>query len=176
MIATIRSVCSLLIGMGILLAGSGLLGTLLGLRASVENFSEFTIGLIMSAFFAGYIVGSYLCPRLIRRVGHIRTFAALSASAAVVSLLHGLMIDPWVWGLLRLINGVCMLGLYMVVESWLSEQVTHRRGQLFAVYMMVSLASLGAGQFLIAIYGPEELGSFVLVGLLFCLGLIPLVL
>ncbi|HEV8078039.1 MAG TPA: MFS transporter [Marinobacter sp.] len=176
MIATIRSVCSLLIGMGILLAGSGFLGTLLGLRASVENFSEFTIGLIMSAFFAGYIVGSYLCPHLIRRVGHIRTFAALSASAAVVSLLHGLMIDPWVWGLLRLINGICMLGLYMVVESWLSGQVTHRRGLLFAVYMMVSLAALGAGQFLIAIYGPEELASFVLVGLLFCLGLIPLAL
>lgn len=176
MIATIYSVCSLLIGMGILLAGSGLLGTLLGLRASVENFSEVTIGLVMSAFFMGYIVGSYLCPKLIRRVGHIRTFTALAAMAAVVALLHGMWINPWFWGLLRLINGICIVGLYMVIESWLNDQVHHKRGELFAVYMMVSLAALGAGQFMMIIYGPEGMGSFAMVALLFCLGLIPLAL
>ncbi len=176
MLSTLRSVFSLLTGMGILLAGSGLLGTLLGLRATLEGFAEFTIGLIMSAFFAGYIFGSYVCPLLIRRVGHIRTFSALAAASAAVSLLHGLWVDPWVWGLLRLINGICILGLYMVVESWLSEQVTQRRGQVFAVYMMVSLGALGVGQFLVAVYGPAELASFALVALLFCLGLIPLAL
>jgi MFS family permease len=170
------SVCSLLVGMGILLAGSGLLSTLLGLRASVEGFSEITVGLVMSAFFAGYILGSYLCPPLIRRVGHIRAFTALAASAAIVSLLHGMLVNPWVWGGLRLLNGICILGLYMVIESWLSEQVHHKRGQVFAVYMMVSLASLGAGQLLIALYGPEGMESFAIVALLFCLGLIPLAL
>src|SRR5690554_3732829 len=176
MISTISSVCSLLVGMGILLAGSGLLGTLLGLRASVEEFSELIIGLVMSAFFMGYIVGSYLCPKLIRQVGHIRTFTALAAMAAVVSLLHGMWVNPWFWGLLRLINGICILGLYMVIESWLNDQVHHRRGELFAVYMMVSLAALGVGQFLMVIYGPEGMGSFAMVALLFCLGLIPLAL
>lgn len=176
MIATVSSVFSLLIGMGILLAGSGLLSTLLGLRASVEQFSELAIGLLMSAFFAGYIVGSYICPAMIRRVGHIRTFTALAACAAIVALLHGMIVDPWVWGGLRLINGICLLGLYMVIESWLNDQVHHRRGQLFAAYMMVSLAALGAGQFLIAIFGPEGQGSFSVVALFFCLGLIPLAL
>jgi MFS family permease len=176
MISTISSVCSLLIGMGILLAGSGLLGTLLGLRASVEMFSELTIGLVMSAYFMGYIVGSYFCPELIRRVGHIRTFTALAAMAAVVSLLHGMWVNPWFWGVLRLINGICILGLYMVIESWLNDQVHHRRGELFAVYMMVSLAALGVGQFLMVIYGPEGMESFAIVALLFCLGLIPLAL
>src|SRR5690554_2006773 len=176
MLPTLNSVFSLLLGMGVLLAGSGLLGTLLGLRATLEGFAEFTVGLIMSAFFAGYIVGSYLCPLLIRRVGHIRTFAALAAASAVVALLHGMWLNAWVWGLLRLINGICILGLYMVVESWLSEQVVQRRVQVFAVYMMVSLAAMGAGQFLIAIYGPGDLASFALVALLFCLGLIPLAL
>lgn len=176
MISTINSVFALLIGMGILLAGGGLLSTLLGLRASIEGFSELVIGLVMSAFFMGYILGSHLCPRLIRRVGHIRAFTALAASSAIVALLHGMLIDPWVWGLLRLINGVCILGLYMVIESWLSEQVHHRRGQVFSIYMMVSLAALGIGQFLVPIYGAEGQGSFALVALLFCLGLIPLAL
>lgn len=176
MISTIYSVLALLVGMGILLAGGGLLSTLLGLRASSEGFSELTIGVVMSAFFMGYILGSHLCPILIRRVGHIRAFTVLAASAAIVSLLHGMLINPWIWGLLRLINGICILGLYMVIESWLNEQVHHRRGQVFSIYMMVSLLALGIGQFMLPIYGPDGQGSFALVALLFCLGLIPLAL
>lgn len=176
LIRAVYSVCSLLLGMGILLAGSGLLGTLLGLRASVEGFSEITIGLIMAAFYFGYILGSHWCPPLIARIGHIRAFTTLAATAAVVALLHGMVVNAWFWGVLRLVQGICMLGLYMVIESWLNEQVSHRRGQLFAVYMMVSLGALGAGQFLIVFYGAEHLGSFALVAMLFCLGLIPLAL
>ncbi|OOG25375.1 MFS transporter [Thioalkalivibrio denitrificans] len=176
MLATVASVYSLLLGMGILLAGSGLLGTLLGLRAGAEGYSELLIGLIMSAFFVGYIVGSLVCPSLIRRVGHIRAFAALAAIASTASMLHGLIIDPVVWWVLRAVTGIAVLGLYMVIESWLNEQVRHHRGQVFAVYMMVSLIALGAGQFLILFYGPGALASFVLVGMLFSLGLLPVAL
>ena len=176
MLATVASVYSLLLGMGILLAGSGLLGTLLGLRAGAEGYSELVIGLIMSAFFVGYIVGSLVCPSLIRRVGHIRAFAALAAIASTASMLHGLIIDPLAWWVLRIVTGIAMLGLYMVIESWLNEQVRHHRGQVFAVYMMVSLVALGAGQFLILFYGPGALASFVLVGMLFSLGLLPVAL
>jgi MFS family permease len=176
MLATVTSVYSLLLGMGILLTGSGLLGTLLGLRASMEGFSELLIGVIMSAFFLGYIAGSFLCPPLIRRVGHIRAFATLAAVASVASLMHGLVVDPVVWWALRIVTGIAVLGLYMVIESWLNEQVRHKRGQVFAVYMMVTLIALGAGQFLILAYGPGSLASFVLVGMLFSLGLLPVAL
>jgi MFS family permease len=176
MLATVASVYSLLLGMGILLAGSGLLGTLLGLRAGMEGFSELLIGVVMSAFFLGYIAGSFLCPPLIRRVGHIRAFASLAAVASVASLMHGLVVDPLVWWGLRIVTGIAVLGLYMVIESWLNEQVRHKRGQVFAIYMMVSLIALGMGQFLILAYGPGSLASFVLVGMLFSLGLLPVAL
>lgn len=96
--STVRSVFSLLLGMSILLMGSGLIGTLLGLRAAAEGFSEFTIGLVMSAFFIGYIVGSWLIPTVIGRVGHIRTFAALAALAAVSALVHALRSTRWSGG------------------------------------------------------------------------------
>jgi len=176
MIQIVTSIRSLLLGMGIFLAGSGLLGTLLGLRAGEEGFSEAVIGLIMSAFFIGYILGSYFCPKLIRRVGHIRTFAAMAAISCVVALLHGLFVDPYVWWVLRIINGISILGLYMVIESWLNEQITHYRGQIFGIYMTVSLLALGAGQFLIVAYGPNELASFALVAILFAIGLLPIAL
>ena len=174
--SSLRSVYSLLLGMGILLMGSGLIGTLLGLRAQSEGFSELAIGLVMSAFFIGYIVGSWLIPTVIARVGHIRTFAVLAAVSAVAALAHALWVDPVVWWFLRLINGISLLGSYMVIESWLNEQVVEKRGQVFAVYMMTALLALGAGQFLLLLYGPEAIQSFMLVAMLFALGLIPIAL
>jgi MFS family permease len=174
--SSLRSVYSLLLGMGILLMGSGLIGTLLGLRAHSEGFSEFAIGVVMSAFFVGYIVGSWLIPAVIARVGHIRTFAVLAALSAVAALAHALWIDPFVWWVLRLINGISVLGSYMVIESWLNEQVVEKRGQVFAIYMMTALLALGAGQFLLLFYGPEAIESFMLVAMLFALGLIPIAL
>jgi MFS family permease len=174
--SSLRSVYSLLLGMGILLMGSGLIGTLLGLRAQSEGFSELAIGMVMSAFFIGYIVGSWLIPAVIARVGHIRTFAVLAALSAVAALAHALWVDPVVWWVLRLINGISLLGSYMVIESWLNEQVVEKRGQVFAVYMMTALLALGAGQFLLLLYGPEAVQSFMLVAMLFALGLIPIAL
>jgi MFS family permease len=174
--SSLRSSFSLLLGMSILLMGSGLIGTLLGLRAVSEGFSELAIGIVMSAFFVGYIVGSWMIPALIARVGHIRTFAALAALSAVAALAHALWIDPVVWWVLRLINGISLLGSYMVIESWLNEQVVEKRGQVFAIYMMTSLLALGTGQYLLLIYGPEAIQSFMLVAMLFALGLVPIAL
>jgi MFS family permease len=174
--SSLRSSFSLLLGMSILLMGSGLIGTLLGLRAVSEGFSELAIGIVMSAFFVGYIVGSWIIPALIARVGHIRTFAALAALSAVAALAHALWIDPVVWWVLRLINGISLLGSYMVIESWLNEQVVEKRGQVFAIYMMTSLLALGTGQYLLLIYGPEAIQSFMLVAMLFALGLVPIAL
>lgn len=170
------SLVSLFLGMVIVLAGTGLLGTLLGLRANLEGFGSFTIGLIMAAFFAGYVLGAFLCPPLIRRVGHIRTFAALCSLSAAVALLHGLLPHAGVWGLLRLIHGIAMIGLYMVAESWLSERAHAHRGQVFALYMTLSLLALAGGQWAILLYGHGEMASFALAAILFCLGLLPIAL
>ncbi|MFI9651443.1 MFS transporter [Guyparkeria halopsychrophila] len=176
MLSTVLAVQPLLAGMGILLAGSGLLATLLGLRAAEEGFSDGTIGLVMSAFYVGYVLGTLTIPAIIRRVGHIRTFAALAAISSAAAVLHGLWVEPWFWLVLRLINGVTLLGLYMVIESWINEKATTHRGQVFGIYMMVSLFAYGAGQFLIGLYGPMDVSTFAIVGLLFSLGLVPIAL
>ncbi|MEJ2553148.1 MAG: hypothetical protein P8079_03805 [Gammaproteobacteria bacterium] len=63
----------------------------------LEDFSELVTGLIMSAYFLGFIAGAYLCPPLITRVGHIRAFAATAAVASPAVLTHAMIIDPWAW-------------------------------------------------------------------------------
>src|SRR5690606_17334754 len=118
MLRSAWSLSSLLGGMGILLSGSGLLGILLGLRGAQENFGNLVLGVVMSAFYIGYMVGAWTCPPLILRVGHIRAFASFAASAAAVSLAYGLMVGPIAWWCLRIVNGIAIMGIYMVIESW----------------------------------------------------------
>ena len=82
MIATLYSVSSILLGAAILIVGSGLFGTLLGVRAGLEGFPDVVIGLIMSAYFVGFFVGTLVCPAIVRRVGHIRAFTMFAAIAS----------------------------------------------------------------------------------------------
>jgi len=74
--------------MGILMLGAGLQGTILGLRATLEGFPTPVTGLVMSCYYVGYLLGTLVAPRLLRRIGHVRVFAALAALASVASLVH----------------------------------------------------------------------------------------
>ncbi len=171
------SISSLLIGISILLSGNGLLGTLLGVRATREGMADWAIGVVMSAYFFGFILGTHGCPRLIRRVGHIRTFAAMAAISASSAFAYALSVSTWSWGALRLVSGFCMVGLYMVIESWLNDRSpsTHR-GRVFGLYVTVTLGATACGQYLLLL-GPEggPIG-FGLATALFALGIVPVTL
>ena len=92
---------ALLLGIALLLAGNGLQGTLLGVVAEDSGFSSALTGLVMTAYFAGFFAGSASAERLIGRVGHVRTFAALASLGSIAILIHGMIIDPWVWAGMR---------------------------------------------------------------------------
>ncbi len=165
----------LLIGLGLLLVGIGLLGTLLGVRATVASFSNLEIGLIMAGYYVGYVVGTQVAPRVIRNVGHIRSFAAFAGLAAAASLAFGLVIHPAVWLALRVVSGLCVVALYVVVESWLNEQSAGpARGRIFSTYMMSTLIALGAGQFLLLVGDVNELTLFALATITISLGVVPI--
>ncbi len=164
----------LLSGLGVLLVGVGLLGTLLGVRATLAAFSNIDIGMIMAGYYAGYIAGTLTVPRVIRNVGHIRAFAAFAAIAAAAGLAFGMLVHPWVWLLLRMLSGLCVVGLYMVVESWLNEQSAGpARGRIFSIYMMSTLVALGAGQMLLLAGDTSQLTLFALAAILISLGVVP---
>jgi MFS family permease len=162
-------------GLGILLVGVGLLGTLLGVRAALEAFSNARTGLIMTGYYVGYILGTFLGPRIIQQVGHVRAFATFAALAAGSALAFGLWIESWAWLALRVLNGGAVVGIYMVVESWLNAQTpSARRGRVFAVYLLSTLIALALGQFLLLTYDPHGLELFALAALLLVLGLVPI--
>jgi MFS family permease len=167
-------VLSLFLGTAILLLGIGLQSTLISLRATLEQFSLNTIGLVMSAYFFGFILGGYLCPPLIRRVGHIRAFTVMASIASAAAVAYPIWVDPVFWAFLRLLTGICMMGLYMVIESWLNSVApnTHR-GQIFSIYIAITLLAIAGGQYLLLL---AEVGSYELFGIaaiLLSLALIP---
>ena len=177
MLRQISGVSALLTGMGIVLVGAGLLGTVLPVRASLEGFSEFAIGVVMSAYYVGFIVGTVWCGWIIRRVGHIRGFATFAALATVSILAHGIFVTPVVWTVLRAVVGASLIGIYITVESWLNERADRsNRGSILAVYEMVGLGALAAGQFLITVGDLMSTLPFLLAAGLFALGLIPVAL
>jgi MFS family permease len=162
-------------GLGVLLVGVGLLGTLLGVRAAIEPFGNLQTGLIMAGYYGGYLVGTLFAPQLVRNVGHIRAFAAFAAVGASCALAFGLLVEPWTWLLLRVLSGACVVGVYMVVESWLNEQSAGpARGRIFAIYMTSTLFALAAGQFLLLAEDPSGLPLFALSAILMSLGLVPI--
>ncbi|MBU0918916.1 MAG: MFS transporter [Pseudomonadota bacterium] len=173
----IAPISSLLGGVALLLLGHGLLNTLLTLRGVAEGYSTGMIGLLMSGYFAGFLIGTWLAPSLIRRIGHIRTFAFYAALAAVAVLVHVLIVNPWVWLALRVLYGVSLVTLYMVIESWLNAQVSgEKRGQVFALYMAVNLGALAAAQQLLSLDTPMNFTLFALAAILISSALMPITL
>lgn len=173
-VSRFTTLIALLGGVAILLLGNGLFGTLLGVRASLEGFSLGVTGAIMSAYFLGYVGGSFLCVGAIARVGHIRTFAALSATLAATAIAHAIFVVPPVWGLFRLVTGVCIVGVFLVIESWLNSVTPQPlRGRVFSLYMTVNLLAMATGQFLLTLADPKDFVLFGLVSILFALSLLP---
>jgi len=173
----IYSIISLLFGVAILLLGHGLAGTLLTLRSAAEHFHEWQIGLMMSIYSAGYIIGVLLCPRIINQVGHIRAFTASAALCSSILLLHGLWVNPWFWMFARFIYGASIVSFYLIVESWLNARSDHSlRGKVFAIYMLVNLCSLAMGQQLLLLGDVESLTLFAVAAMLLSISLVPVAL
>jgi MFS family permease len=168
---------AVLLGIGFMMLANGLQGTLLGLRATLEGFSTFTTGIMMSGYFIGIFIGSLLAPLLVKRVGHIRVFSALASLASVSILFHGLYIDPVIWMSMRIVTGICFAGFYVVTESWLNDRASNEtRGRILSIYMVILTLGMGGGQFLLNLANPETIELFILISIIISVGLIPILL
>ncbi len=173
----LRPIASLLLGVAFLLAGNGLQFTLLPLRGAADGFGAFEIGVIGSAYYLGFVAGCLLAPYAILSAGHIRAFTAMVALAATVALAYVLAPDPYAWIVFRLVNGFCLAGIYLVIESWLNDRATNdTRGLVMSAYVIVNYAAFTVGQMLVTLYPIEQAGSFMIAAMLASLAIIPVAL
>lgn len=171
------AVAPLLIAFFFAMAGNSLQSTLIVLRAKIEGFSTVTTGLMLSCYFAGFLLSSILTPRIVGRVGHIRVFAALAALVAIAVLAFPLAIDPLAWSALRVVVGFAYSGLYVVTESWLNDRAGNaRRGEVLGVYMIVQSCALVLGQLMLNLAPPETMELFMMAAMLIAAAVLPVML
>lgn len=171
---TLMSFVALFVAVLLLTLGNGLLGTFLSLRLTLEGVSTQLTGLVMAGYYLGLVLGGLLCPRLVQKVGHIRSFAAFAAINCVATILHAMQITPLWWGGLRFVTGMTMMGLFMVAESWLSECAAPGiRGRVFSLYMIIAYLGLGGGQFLLNCSDVQGQNLLLVAAILFALCLVP---
>ena len=160
MLKFLSNAWALLLGLLLLMIGNGLQGTLLGVRGEIEGFSTFEMSMIMSAYFVGFLGGSKLAPEMIRRVGHVRVFAALASLISAVLILYPSWPNPWVWMACRVVIGFCFCGVYVTAESWLNNAATNEtRGQALSMYMLVQVGGIMIAQGLLLV---ADSGGFIL--------------
>lgn len=171
------SLLVLLISVAMLCLGHGLSGSLVSLAADAAKFRTDVTGFVMSGFSAGLLLSAFVAPRLVRSVGHVRTFAGLASTVSTAMLLFPLWVDPVFWFLLRVIVGLCVSGMFIVCESWLNSVSTNQnRGQVLSLYMIVTYGALGLGQLLLNVTDESGFVRFIIVSCLLSMALVPLIL
>ena len=177
MLKFLSNAWALLLGLLLLMIGNGLQGTLLGVRGEIEGFSTFEMSMIMSAYFVGFLGGSKLAPEMIRRVGHVRVFAALASLISAVLILYPSWPNPWVWMACRVVIGFCFCGVYVTAESWLNNAATNEtRGQALSMYMLVQVGGIMIAQGLLLVADPGGFILFVIPSVLVSIAFAPILL
>ncbi len=177
MIQVLSTAWALLLGMGLLMVGNGLQGTILGVRGEIEGFSTLEMSFVMSAYFMGFLGGSRLAPEMIRRVGHVRVFAALASFISAVMIMYPMLTDPIAWFLGRAVIGFCFSGVYVTAESWLNNAASNEnRGQALSLYMIVQMLGIISAQGLVLLGDPAGYETFVIASILVSVSFAPILL
>ena len=173
----IKNSWALFTGFGMIIISHGFQGNLLGIRAVLEEFNYIATGTMMSGYFIGYFVGANMVPNLVSKVGHIRVFAAFASIASLSALVHAVFVDPYVWTISRFLTGFSMIGIFIIVESWLNDRATNKtRGKVLSIYMLVTYLGMSMGNLLLNVSSPKNYEPFIMISLLFSIALVPILL
>ena len=175
MYTLLKTTWALFFGIAMIMLANGLQGSLIGIRASLEGYSSFAAGIIMTGYYSGFLAGAYFAPKRIKNVGHVRMFAAFASIASISILLHSLHVSFLGWFIMRFITGFCFVGMYTVAESWVNDlSDNEHRGQALSIYMIVSMSGSAFGQLFLNISSPETATLFMVVSILISISLVPI--
>lgn len=174
MFPALYSISALLMSIAFLMLGHGLMLLLLPLYASTIEFSDSQIAWTGSAYFIGFVTGCMATPYMLKRVGHIRSFAVLATTYSILVILFPLIPNFWTWLVFRLAVGASISGLYIIVESWLSDRSEPRsRGSILSVYTMLNMLMVMTGQQLLNLGNLDTIVLFALAAVFISLSIIP---
>jgi MFS family permease len=167
----LAAVWTVILTVGIVQTANGLQTDLLGLRAGLEAFPPWSIGVMMATYYVGYSAGPLLSPIVIRKLGHKLTIVVTALIAGVSIAAHGAFVSLPVWMALRLCSGLALSITYVGFESWINDRVDNRvRGRIFGTYMVTQMAAMTLAQLLLTTGDPKTMSLFILCGAIFAAG------
>jgi MFS family permease len=164
------NLCVLGVGVGI-----GALVPLMALRLAERGVGATVIGLNAAVFPLAVLVVGPMLPRLLARLGSLRSlYLGLSVTALSVLLLP-LLPSLAAWFLLRFLSGAAASIQWVISETWLNIVATERdRGRIMGLYASVLAAGFAIGPLIISAVGVEGWLPFLLVTLAIALGAVPI--
>jgi len=172
--AAVASVWAVILTIGFVQLSNGLQTSLLGVRAGMEGFPAWTIGLVMASYYVGYASAPLTSRWIIGRAGHVNTMTVGALFAAGVIVAHAYLVSPIDWAVLRVISGFALSSLYVGAESWIHDRVENaNRGRVFSIYMVVQMIAMTAAQVLLSVGNPGSAFPFALAGILFAVSCRP---
>ena len=175
MLALIKAVAAPLLSLLLVIFGNTYFMSFIALRLKMEGYGAQTVGDLSSAYFLGFVMGAFIIEKLIERIGHIRSFTLFAALSSAIALAMGMYASPWFWIFMRVINGVCVAGIYVIVESWLVTLAgPSQRGRALALYMLALYLAQTLSQQVLEWFDPTSLTPFCAMAFLCSISAIPI--
>ena len=123
----------------------------------------------------GALLGAVVAPKLVEKVGHIRSFGALASLCSISAIVHLLTDDPVSWSMMRVLAGFCYPGLYVISESWLNAKAENwYRASLLSIYFVVISAGASIGAAMAGIEDTNGVMLFGITSILISVSLVPI--
>jgi len=161
-------------GMTLIAPGSGLMATFTPTRLKLLGFSEVEVGIVVTAFSVGLLVGCFFAGPLVRRVGHIRALAFFCSLAGLSILVMSLEPSLLLWSAGRMATGFSATAIFVAAQSWLNEiSPSRERGRILSVFYVLYIIALGSGSLIMSRLDMDGSAPFTLAAGFYILAIIP---
>ncbi|GIU50557.1 MFS transporter [Shewanella sp. KT0246] len=122
---------------------------------------------LASVFYFGLLVGATCIQRVIKRLGHRRSFISFLTLVALTVVVMILVPHQVTWLVARFVAGMAVAGVFVVVESWLlMANCPKQRAKRLGLYMAALYGGSAVGQLAISVFGTDGIQPYLCVLLL----------
>ncbi|MDZ7748727.1 MAG: MFS transporter [Halofilum sp. (in: g-proteobacteria)] len=169
------AVASVIIATAFTAAGNGMMATFVPVRLDLAGIGQDAVGLVVTAYAVGLLLGCVFSGHVMRRVGHIRAFATFAATGTISALLMSAWVTPAIWIVLRIAGGFCTTAMFLAAQSWLNEVTsTERRGRVMSLFYLGYTVSLGLGALVMNRVAADTATPFLVLAGLYAAAVIPI--
>ena len=171
------SVASVILSAACTALGNGMMATFVPVRLNAEGVAQEQVGLVVTAYAVGMLLGCVQSGRFVRRVGHIRAFTAFAAIGTLSALAMALWVAPFPWTLLRVAGGFCTTAMFLAAQSWLNEVTwSAHRGRVMSLFYLSYTVALGLGALTMNRLSAETPAPLMALAALYAAAVVPVAL